>query len=243
MKLRNDADTARARLHSLTEKLSTYPDPENYPTTDELYNQSKSIDSLIQSLRQELVECEFAENQYKTQQESMYKIAQYKTDIDNLNSRLELLDKYTLLFAPNGIIVQSVFTKVAEIMTDGKFIIRTVKTLKSGEVRIDFDVDLMVGKYLIPYSELSGGQKTLVDIFFLTKLFQLGTRAGCLILDESLKELSEDKLEEVAKLLKTSRINTILLSTHVSSFNYYDRKLNVDMVDNRSTYFLEGNGS
>ena len=113
-------------------------------------------------------------------------------------------------------------------------------SLAKGDLKIDFDVDMQVDGLLIPYADLSGGQKVLADLFFLTKLFELGSKTGLVILDESLKELSENRLEEAAKMLKGSRIGSLLLSTHVSGFNFYDRRLQAVMSKNVSNYTVEG---
>ena len=240
LKLASDLATARAQLDRYTEDLSKFPNPADYHPIDELRSMLSSYDSEIFELTKLLTQYEYAQSQYNQLIESQGAIKSSESELKDITDKLPEYEKYSSLFTNTGVVVQSVFTEVANIMTSSKFTVRTVKFLKSGEPRIDFDVDYKVGSYSIPYDELSGGQKVLVDMFFITKLFELGTRAGVLILDESLKELSEDNLEVAARLLKESRINSILLSTHVSGFNYYDRKLNAVMEGNSTTYSMEG---
>ena len=144
------------------------------------------------------------------------------------------------MYAPTGSIVKSVFLTVAELLTEDKFVVRTVKTLKNGDTRIDFDVDYKVGNLLIPYQNLSGGQKVIVDIFFMSKLFKMSGQVGLLMLDETLKDLDVDNLERAVRILREAPISTILLVTHVESFNFYDLKYNVEYNDGCSVYKLEG---
>jgi len=233
--------SAKVRINSLSQELELYPESLNKYSVSKLENRLKELDSINSTLIYKLSELKFIKEQVSNYLELDKKFNQANEVVLENNLVLDEYTKYQNLFAPSGVIVQSVFTKVSEIMTENKFIVRTVKYLKSGEPRIDFNIDLKVGELLIPYEELSGGQKVLTDIFFLSKLFQLGTRAGALILDESLKDLSEDKLEDVTKILKNSKINTILLSTHVQSFNFYDFKINSTLVNNVSNYTFEGN--
>lgn len=233
--------SAKVRINSLQEELEKFPDSLETYSISELEQEMNTIESLNLKLVYILSELTNIQEQEENLKILLNKYDEINKSVIDNDLLLEKYLKYQSLFLSDGLIIQSIFKKVSEIMSDGDFIVRTIKYLKSGESRIDFDVDLKVSELVIPYAELSGGQKILVDIFFLNRLFQLGTRAGVLILDESLKELSEDKLEEAAKILKSSKINTILLSTHVQSFNFYDFKVNSVLVNNVSQYTLEGN--
>lgn len=171
------------------------------------------------------------------------RLKEYQQDImtltgslNGMNSYLVDLEKYKDLFDPTGSIVKSVFITVAEMLTENEFVVRTVKTLKNKETRIDFDIDYLVNNTMIPYQSLSGGQKVIVDIFFLAKLFKMSGQVGLLMLDETLKDLDSHNLEKAVKILKEAPINTTVLVTHVESFNHYDVRYNVSMVDGSSTY-------
>lgn len=167
-------------------------------------------------------------------------LKQLEESLTESKLKYEQLEKYLQLYAPTGSIVKSVFLTVAELLTEDKFVVRTVKTLKNGDTRIDFDVDYKVGNLLIPYQNLSGGQKVIVDIFFMSKLFKMSGQVGLLMLDETLKDLDVDNLERAVRILREAPISTILLVTHVESFNFYDLKYNVDYNDGCSVYKLEG---
>lgn len=168
------------------------------------------------------------------------KINSIEKDISELDQLILKVEKYKELFHPTGAIIKSIFSTVAELLTENEFVVRTVKTLKSGEDRIDFDVDYKVGNYLIPYQNLSGGQKVIVDIFFLSKLFKMSGQVGLLMLDETLKDLDTNNLEKAVKIIKDSPISTVLLVTHIESFNHYDLNFNVSMLGGSSSYQLEG---
>lgn len=132
------------------------------------------------------------------------------------------------------------YLQIAVLLSDNDITVRTVKELASGETRIDFDIDLKVDGYWIPYDECSGGQKTYVDMFFITRLFKMSGMVGMLILDETLRALHTDNLELVAKMISEAPINSTLLITHVDSFNHYDTKVQVSRVNGNSIYNVEG---
>ncbi|BCG50154.1 SMC family ATPase [Ralstonia phage RP13] len=154
----------------------------------------------------------------------------------------ELVDaqKYAQLFHPTGSVIKSVYLEVAKLLSDSNITVRTVKTLASGEDRIDFDIDFKVGDYLVAYDDLSGGQQVRVDMYFLTRLFKMSGRVGVLIFDETLRDLDPNALENVARVLQEAPVNTVLLSTHVESFAYYSNKLGVELVNNQSQFHYEG---
>lgn len=165
---------------------------------------------------------------------------QLKTEIETLNNIYNMHKKYTQLFHPTGSVIKSIYLQVSQLLTDNNIRVNTIRKLASGEERIDFSVEMKVGDWWINYDDCSGGQKILIDIFFMTRLFKISGRVGILILDETLKDLDNVNLEYVAKLINDAPINNVLLSTHVESFNYYDQKLQVQLnVDGYSDYSYE----
>lgn len=158
------------------------------------------------------------------------------SEIDILFKDKENLDKYIKLFSDKGAIIQSVFLEVSKIMSTNDIKVSTVKTLSNGDTKIDFNINYKVGKNLIPYSELSGGQKTLVDIFFLCKLYAISGRVGLLMLDETLSDLDGENLEFTMKNLNDSSINNIFVVSHLDSFNYFDSRILVKLLNENSTF-------
>ena len=150
------------------------------------------------------------------------------------------MEEYARLFHPTGDVIKSVFLKVAQNLTSNDYVVSTIKTLASGEDRIDFDMKMMVDGGLIDYDSLSGGQKVMCDMFFLTRLFEMSGNVGLLMLDETLKDLDPNNLESASQMIKSAPINTVLLVTHSESFNNYDYKFNVRKENGSSVYQIEG---
>lgn len=192
----------------------------------ELTGMLSSINELIKSK-------ELFDNEKKHLDDCISKIESKKEYYNNL-------DKYYRLFTSNGMVTSSVFSAVASEMTDDILIVRTVKELASGETRIDFDVDKKVGELVLPYSDLSGGQQTLVDIMFMNKLFKMSGHLGLLILDETLKEIDSVVIDDIVNILKEMPVTSTIISTHVEAFPYYDSKISVEMINNTSEFKVEG---
>lgn len=176
-------------------------------------------------------------NQFDRESE---KLSKSKQELEDKNNLLVKYNEYCEMFTPNGSVTASVFSAVASEMSDDNLIVRTVKELASGETRIDFDVDKKVGNLILPYSDLSGGQQTLVDILFMYKLFKMSGQLGLLILDETLKEIDSVVIDDIVTVLKSMPVNTILISTHVESFPYFDNRINIQLNGNTSEFTVEG---
>ncbi len=164
-----------------------------------------------------------------------------KSDVDELSISIDSTAKYNKAFSSSGVVVNSIYSKVSEIMSNEVVRITTIKTLSSGEIRPDFQIHLKVDNIMIPYPELSGGQKTYVDMYFLTMLYKLAGGVGLLVLDETLSSLDENNVKEVVDLLKSGVINSTILVTHLDNFPYYDQKFNIMMENNSSIIVKESN--
>lgn len=199
--------------------------------------------AMIQSLNEEIA----AYNQKIATQEStrntVQTIDKKKDEVSKLESEFTTLGqlaskylKYFELTSNSGPIVHKVMENVSKLMSDNEVEITTFKVLKSKEVRPDLSVRLKVDNIFINYDELSGGQQVFADMVFLTKLLKMIGKAGLLILDETLKEVSRDRLETLVQYLHDSPVGNMFISTHVDSFNFYDNHLSAQLVNNSSHY-------
>ena len=219
-----------------------------HPEVNDIKEVSESgVLNSISELKQQITGIEFSiiESSRKLEVISKRKVIEEKIkDAEKgLESSLALttsMEEYARLFHPTGDVIKSVFLKVAQNLTSNDYVVSTIKTLASGEDRIDFDMKMMVDGGLIDYDSLSGGQKVMCDMFFLTRLFEMSGNVGLLMLDETLKDLDPNNLESASQMIKSAPINTVLLVTHSESFNNYDYKFNVRKENGCSVYQIEG---
>ena len=215
------------------ESLQRVNETEYYASIMEKTNRVETLQSEIQ-FQNRLV------SEFERYAELDKKCMTTQAQIDELNQGLTDWENYVKLFHATGDVIKSVFFKVAENLTSNDFVVSTVKTLSSGEERIDFDMKMMVDGGLIDYESLSGGQKVMCDIFFITRLFDMSGNVGLLMLDETLKDLDSNNLELASQMIRSAPINSVLLVTHSESFNNYDYKFNVVKENGCSIYQIEG---
>lgn len=222
--------------------LHDHPEIQDIKSVSEIEIQDK-----VSQLKSEISSVEFEILSSVQRNDQVEKRNLVRSKIEDLISESEIaimnaskLEEYTKLFHPTGDVIKSIFMKVAQNLTSNDYVVSTIKTLASGEDRIDFDMKMMVDGGLIDYDSLSGGQKVMCDIFFLTRLFDISGNVGLLMLDETLKDLDPNNLESASQMIKSSPINTVLLVTHSESFNNYDYKFNVRKENGCSIYQIEG---
>lgn len=226
-------DTAKSNLESAKRDLGEDVLPFDVPTrltelNDELTKLDSEVGRLtgLKSVHDKLVAAEA-------------QVDELSKELADLSVFQTKMSKYTSMFSPSGSVTASVFKEVAARMTTPDMRITTVREQVNGDRKIDFDVEYKVNKLMIPYQQLSGGQSALVDILFLSRLIMMSRGAGVLILDESLKEIDESMIKVAVDEIKQLPVTNVILVTHVPSFQDFDYKIGVTMVDNVSQYNIQ----
>ena len=79
----------------------------------------------------------------------------------------------------------------------------------------------------VSYQSCSSGQKTILDVNFLSKVV---TRMGLLVMDEFLKHLDSKNHDICIEMLREMNIGLILLSSHMESVPAFNNKsLNLEL--------------
>lgn len=166
-------------------------------------------------------------------------------DLENLTQEIQQVEQelanmrsYRDMFTASGMVTASVFNKIADLMSTDLMKINTLRQQVNGDTKIDFSVELKVGTKYVPYDGLSGGQTNLADILFINRLINLSGGSGLLILDEALKNLDVDTLEQAIDVIEASNVRTTVLVTHVPTFQRYTHRLGVTLNGDVSQYSI-----
>jgi DNA repair exonuclease SbcCD nuclease subunit len=160
-----------------------------------------------------------------------------KNDQTLLLLERERLSDYKALLNPTGPIMRTLLTTLSDMLSSDTLRVRAYKTLVSGEVRPDFGVDVFISGSWIPYDEISGGQKTVVDLMILEKLIQLAGGIGLVIFDETFKFLDGENLEKIVEVIKGMHCSSIFIVSHVEGFPYWDTSIHTYLDHNKVTQY------
>lgn len=234
-KAKNDKvkDRIKEYEEKIDESLKKYNLDDIHNKISEMKDKRSSIQRMIYDLQ--------------SSNEERSKIDDYKVEINKANTVLKrlqdrqtLLESYASAVGNKGAIISHVFSEVSRELSSDVLNVRAYKTMKSGETRPDFTVDLKVMNSFIPYDQLSGGQKTIADMMILSKMVGISGGCGMLILDETLKYLDPDQTEMVSEIVRESQVSKILISTHASNFTGYDNIIRATLgEDGISKYMTE----
>lgn len=238
--LLNDVATLRQKIHTVNS------DVEVLKSKTKSYPSVQVLEEEVAKLEQELIEINSTIGAMATLRSLKTRMDEAQKKLDDANAQLAVLQpkyqklvEYQSLFTNSGDVTASIFKEVAAMMTGGDMVISTVREQANGAIKIDFDVQYKVGDLLIPYADLSGGQQNLVDVLFIGKLISLSKGAGCLILDESLRNLDVNTLDVAIDALQDIPVNHIILVTHVPTFQRYNTKIGAYLSNNVTTFMEE----
>ena len=155
----------------------------------------------------------------KNQRLSEY--SHYKSEVDKVSGLLEGYENYIKLTGPTGLIFEEIFNRLST-----QFSSNTVKYVVERKGKGRMEHLNLVPNYnnsgnLVPINLCSSGQRTLLDIDYMSKIIN---RLGLLVLDEFFKNLDNDRLEEVLEILKTMNVGCIMLTSHAESIPAFNNK-------------------
>ena len=161
------------------------------------------------------------ESGMKDKEEQEKRMAAYEKEVEGNREQQEKLKSYIKLTGPTGVIYEEVMKKLVAQFNDN-----TV----SYEVNVrEFrkkDHLTLVPQFFnngnwVSYEACSGGQKTVLDIHFLSKIIN---RVGILILDEFLKHLDPSNHDLCLDMIQGMSIGCTFISSHMESIAAFNNK-------------------
>lgn len=131
------------------------------------------------------------------------------------------LDAYIKLTGPVGFIQEEIMNRLKDEFSDN--LVRYVITRKGKGSRehLSFSPQYFNGEYYVEYLAASSGQRTLLDLHFLSKII---SRLGLLVLDEYLKCLDPQNTDQAIELINNLNVGCIFISSHLESIAVFNNK-------------------
>ena len=165
-------------------------------------------------------------------------IDQFESEIASTKEYEKALSEYIEITSPSGKIFVEILTKLAEEFSDNTV---TYKVEKAKGARRPDLIPFFHGRNgnLISYSACSSGQRTVLDVSFLSKVMP---RIGLLIMDEFLKHLDPQNHDVCIDLIKGMDIGCTIISSHMESIaSFNNRTFNLNLNDSGITIISETN--
>lgn len=141
----------------------------------------------------------------------------------NIKKAVEDLKNYITLTGTCGKIYEEIMNSLAGEFSDNKVVYEVERHKGRGSrfERLNLTSYFVLGDNKVAYQNCSDGQKTYLDIDFMSKVL---TKVGFLVFDEALKYLDTAKLDEVLEVISQMDVGLVLLSSHVESLSKFNNK-------------------
>lgn len=216
--LENEVNIHKIKLNSFKTKM-VEEDDMNIEEVDE-YKELKNKYALLEEYKKKLKKSESSLKSKTLEKERR------QTEVNNL-------ERYCMLTSRSGIIIKNILEDLTKTFTSPMFRFTTARIQSNGKVVADMSMEYLVGKRWIPYSSLSSGQRTLCDLYYLSKVI---TGVGIVSFDETLRFIDEENIKIAATLIDSIKKNGFLISSHSSNLSMEGTKsLSCSLMPNGET--------
>lgn len=227
LKKKQDLKGSKDLLESLERQLASYQIPEKVLLPDNFMEKMSSIESGIMTWNS----FEGLKNDRQVARDIIQKC---QIELDNISNITSDLQRYIKITGPTGKIYEEIMTKLAEQFSDNqvKYEVITYNFRKKDHLDLASSFKNSTGNW-IAYQACSSGQKTVLDVNFLSKIV---TRLGLLIMDEFLKHLDPYNHEICVDMIGSMNIGCTMLSSHMESIATFNNKsCNLELNDSGVT--------
>ena len=144
-----------------------------------------------------------------------------KKELARVSNCLGDLDAYIKLTGPVGLIQEEIMNKLKDEFSDNLVKYTITRKGKGNREHLSFSPQYFNGENYVEYMAASSGQRTLLDLHFLSKIV---TRLGLLILDEYLKCLDPQNTDLAIDLINSLNVGCIFISSHLESIAVFNNK-------------------
>lgn len=164
----------------------------------------------------------------RDKQQALKTIETCEAELEKMRETVEAYNTYIKLTGSTGLIYKEIMTKLANQFSDNMIKYEVVESTFRNKEHLNLESYYNLSGNNVRYVNCSDGQRTLLDIDFLSKVV---TRMGLLIMDEFLKHLDAGNHDVVLDMIAQMDIGLTLISSHMESipaFNNKSLKLNLN---------------
>lgn len=160
------------------------------------------------------------------------KLESTKTTLEDKQLNLKRHITYRDLMSKNGVIYRRILDDLADKLSNEQFKFNAISQRVSGNEFFDVSVQFKVGKKFVAYKDLSSGQRTLCDLYFISRTISKG---GILVLDEFLRFLDAENHDAALDIISETDVNQIIVSSHNHNFSIDQADTILFYLDNGET--------
>ena len=156
-----------------------------------------------------------------------------EAQISGIQCEIQLLEAYISLTSTTGKIYEEIMTRLSKDFSDNlvKYEVNTYDFRK--KKHLDLASYYNKSGNWVSYAAASSGQKTVLDVNFLSKVV---TRMGLLVMDEFLKSLDPENHDLCVEMIDKMNVGCVMLSSHMETIGKFNNKsMHLSLNDSGST--------
>lgn len=173
---------------------------------------------------------EFTNDKIQAEKELIF----LEKEISKVTNGLQLFDLYIKTTSTTGKIYEEIMKKLSTEFSDNsvKYEVVTYNFRKKDHLDLASFYYKGGGQW-VSYSGASSGQKTILDINFMSKII---TRLGILVMDEFLRRLDPENHDLCLDLISSMNVGCIILSSHMETLaNFNNKSMNLELNESGLT--------
>lgn len=154
-----------------------------------------------------------------------------------LNKYLDIikqLENYTKLTGPTGIIYENIMNNLKDKFSDNLVRYVVIRKGTGNREHLSLRPEFFNNGNWIPYDACSSGQKTVLDVHFMSKII---SGLGLLVFDEFLKALDPQNHDICIDMIKDMNIYCTIISSHMESIAVFNNKVCEVSINNGISKF------
>lgn len=173
-------------------------------------------------------------NSYNLEKEKyLNRLEECNAQLSGIQEEINLLGAYIDLTGTTGKIYEEIMGRLSKDFSDNQVKYEVITYEFRKKKHLDLASYYNKSGNWVSYVAASSGQKTVLDVNFLSKIV---TRMGLLIMDEFLKSLDPENHDICIDMIDKMNVGCIMLSSHMETIGKFNNKsMNLSLNDSGST--------
>lgn len=224
--LDSDIITLERQLENVINTMNSTPIPEPVELPADLIQNLSIIEQSIGAWDQ--IET------YRSHEESIKgKIMMADIELTKISDQVANLERYIKVTGGTGTIFKEIMERLAEQFSDNQVKYEVYSGKERKKDKLKFLSFFNNNGNWVTYDNCSSGQKTILDIHYLSKII---TKMGFLVMDEFLKHLDPLNHDICIDMISQCNVSCVMLSSHMENITkFHNKTCSLELNENGST--------
>jgi DNA repair exonuclease SbcCD ATPase subunit/predicted phosphodiesterase len=229
-----EQDSILSQLNSINNNINTCQNNlNNLRAVPEVILPENFMDSMS-TLQQQLSVWAMWESNMNDKIQKQTELNDVEFQLNKFLDIIKQLEDYSKLTGPTGIIYENIMNNLKDKFSDNLVRYVVIRKGTGNREHLSLRPEYFNNGNWIPYDVCSSGQKTVLDVHFMSKII---SGLGLLVFDEFLKALDPQNHDICIDMIKDMNIYCTIISSHMESIAVFNNKVCEVSINNGVSNF------